>query len=487
MMTEAANDRESRTPRRAAINQSTALFPVFMSVTLLGVLISSSVRNAWAWSTACSLPRHHDGRCGISPTRSRYSKYVITFSAMTKEDDYGEDAIDSPKQLKKAVNDLSRIPKRQSPDPNVAYSVPNLEALVDSFETTDDTTHKAEEGIVRDRPEYPGRRTDDDDDDDADSDFDGWFLETDDYVNSCDHLNPDGSLNLDSNNAVDEDYRVLTESLLRMQSPNLPASSLSDNEPTLESLLQQRPQDPSATSEELHRKVFEQEEGYLNQSEIFRKSLCDSAASLEAARWRRGADYRRRQEEAISKLDKEIAHFEAHLDENVGGNNLVKCFKCGCALSPEEVEHTKLKQASQRLCSLCYGDFLVAKSDRSFFRDESPPFGQKRQPTWKANETRQSRNKTPNAVASNIPNKSHDSSSEPRVERKDMPVSSDDDDIVMLKQEVAALQDELLHLKEDKFILEAEEATGTWSQVIDPDTGEVFYWNEETEEMRWEL
>jgi hypothetical protein len=87
----------------------------------------------------------------------------------------------------------------------------------------------------------------------------------------------------------------------------------------------------------------------------------------------------------------------------------------------------------------------------------------------------------------NIPNKSHDSSSKPRVEQKDTPVSSDGDDIAMLKQEVAALQDELLHLKEDKFIPEAEEATGTWSQVIDPDTGEVFYWNEETEEMRWEL
>jgi len=26
-----------------------------------------------------------------------------------------------------------------------------------------------------------------------------------------------------------------------------------------------------------------------------------------------------------------------------------------------------------------------------------------------------------------------------------------------------------------------------WLEVVDPDTKEVFYWNEETEEMRWEL
>ena len=26
-----------------------------------------------------------------------------------------------------------------------------------------------------------------------------------------------------------------------------------------------------------------------------------------------------------------------------------------------------------------------------------------------------------------------------------------------------------------------------WVEVMDPDTEEIFYWNEETEEMRWEL
>ena len=482
------NDRKSRTPGRRAMHQRTTPFPILVTVTFsLVVLISSSyVRNAWAWSTACSLPHSYGGRFGISPTYSHHSKCTITVAAM-KEDDYGDDDIDSPEQLKKAINYFSRIPRRQSPDINVAYSVPNLEELVESFERTN-------EGIVRDYPEYPGRwidDTDDDDDDDADSDFDGWFLETDSYVNSRDHLNPDGSLNLVSIDTVDDEYRFVTESLLRMQTPNVPSSVMSDNELTLESLLQQRPQDPSTTSEELHRKVFEQEEGYFNQSEIFRRSLIDATAALEAARWRRGANYRRRQEEAISRLDTEISDFEAHLDEHVLDQNKVKCFRCNCGLSPEEVEHTKSTKASLRLCSLCYGDLLVAKSDPSFFRDESSPFAQnnfRQNPRSSSRkEIRQLRNKTPIAMASNIPNKLHDSSSEPKREQKDKPVSSDGDDIAMLKQEVAALQDELLHLKEDRLIPEAEKASGPWSQVVDPDTGEVFYWNEETEEMTWEL
>jgi hypothetical protein len=414
---------------------------------------------------------------------------MISFSAI-KQDDNGEHVVDSPKELKKAVNQMSRIPKRQSPHSNLAYSsVPNLEALVDP--TTNDT--KAIEGIQGEYLEYPGRVVtgDDSDEDDADSDLEGWFLDTDDYVNSRNHLNPDGSLDLDSHSSVDEDYRMLTESLLRMQAPNVPASFLPHDkqELTLENLLQQTtPQDPSAISEELHRKVFEQEEGYLNQSEIFRKSLTgDSAASLEAAQWRRGADYRRRQEKALDKLNQDIDDFEAHLllqDES--RKNKVKCFKCGFALSPEEVEHTKAMQTSQRLCSLCYGDLLVAKSDVSFFRDAAPPppFRQGNRPTWRANETYGYRSKTPNnAIAQNVPNRSR--AAAPRVEQRDAP--SDGDDIERLKQEVKALQDELHHWKENDLTpAEAEEATGPWSQVIDPDTGEVFYWNEETEEMKWE-
>lgn len=90
--------------------------------------------------------------------------------------------------------------------------------------------------------------------------------------------------------------------------------------------------------------------------------------------------------------------------------------------------------------------------------------------------------------------------------------TSDQSAIDELKNEIQALRDELQHLKEndvddewndaaeDEFIEDgyeedydnvgdalSEEEKASWSQVIDPDTGDVFYWNEETEEMKWEL
>lgn len=37
------------------------------------------------------------------------------------------------------------------------------------------------------------------------------------------------------------------------------------------------------------------------------------------------------------------------------------------------------------------------------------------------------------------------------------------------------------------YIEEGPAAASPWTEVIDPDTGETFYWNEETEEMKWDL
>lgn len=31
------------------------------------------------------------------------------------------------------------------------------------------------------------------------------------------------------------------------------------------------------------------------------------------------------------------------------------------------------------------------------------------------------------------------------------------------------------------------EISASWAEVEDPDTGEIFYWNEETHEVRWEI
>ena len=362
-------------------------------------------------------------------------------------------------------------------------------------------------------------------------------------------MNPDGSLNLGGESddtemvemTADSEYQKMTENLLRMASPNVPASFLSnssnDEEPTLESLLQQTPLDPSATSEELHKQVFEQEEGFLKQSKVFLESLGTdgSKAAAEAARLRRGADYRKRQEEAITKLYEEIDDFEAHLNDDIAKPIEERCFKCGCALSPQELEQFRLRQlpASRRLCSVCYGDLLVAKSDKSFFRDDiviprrknvpyrprqrpvntealtsrarrdgdfqKPPAPTRRETVSPPPQSSTLRTKppvSPPPQPSTLRTKPPTGMSEVKPRRPERrtsrSVSNDDkDDIESLKKEVKKLQDELHNIKDDGndtgLNQNGPDSLGHWSRVIDPDTDEVFFWNDETGEMKWEL
>jgi len=480
---------------------------------LLLLLTSVLVRKAAAWSPPLS-----------RQLRSAYPTQFRVFSTLS-DNNGDEDDIESPEELRQALWEMSRIPSRQSLStaPDIAYSVPNMEDLED--DTVEGGSTK--QSLKNQYPEYPGRITNDDDanvEPQHGPTVDGWFLDENDYINSRSHLNPDGSLSLNesddiTNTAADEEYQKLTENLLRVQSPNVPSSLLSPNNDklTLESLLQQTPQDPNATSEELHRQVFEQEEGYLKQSEVFRKSLGadGSQAAVEAARLRRGAEYRKRQDEAISKLNKEIADFEAHLNDTPKEGMREKCFKCGCALSEEELKQFRSQNdapASRRLCSVCYGDLLVAKSDKSFFRDvavapgKSGPYPRRsrRQPPMNGRPPAKRRdNVLPPTRRTVSPPMSNIRGQPPVAKSKERSVTVDmeRDDIEMLKKEVMALKDELQRVKHDGEFLAGDEggsgevweespeleANWPWSQVIDPDTGEIFYWNEETEEMKWEL
>ena len=68
--------------------------------------------------------------------------------------------------------------------------------------------------------------------------------------------------------------------------------------------------------------------GYLNQSSVFKNALDgNQTAAIEAAKYRRGADYRRRQEAAILKLEQEIAEFEATMLSTKNNNNGELSFK----------------------------------------------------------------------------------------------------------------------------------------------------------------
>lgn len=62
-------------------------------------------------------------------------------------------------------------------------------------------------------------------------------------------------------------------------------------------------------------------------------------------------------------------------------------------------------------------------------------------------------------------------------------------EILRLRQLVLELEDKLSAIAPESSETKSDE-TGVqapWMEVVDPDTGEIFYWNEETEEMRWEM
>lgn len=129
-------------------------------------------------------------------------------------------------------------------------------------------------------------------------------------------------------------------------------------------------------SEELHRLVFSNEKGFLEQSEAFRKSLSsdsDEDAKREAEILRRGVEYRKQQEEAMTSVLQEMEELEkiisskeeviqrSPMQENVDGkdgnrSSINLCSKCSCVLSPEEVMHEQKagrSQAHQMICRLC--------------------------------------------------------------------------------------------------------------------------------------
>lgn len=486
------------------------------------------VKSTIAWSTTFT---------GVSSRRSRCT-LVIVHSSINNEHEDDSPQVQSPAELRQALYEMSRLSNTstQSLSNGDYSSIPNLENL--TLDSSSTVSNESPNRITQDYPEYPGRVTDDinsnmnENEEQLGPTADGWFLDESAYANSRSHMNPDGSLNLEGGAdstemmdiTADSEYQKVTENLLRMASPNVPASFLSnreEEEPTLESLLQQTPPDPSATSEELHKQVFKQEEGFLKQSKIFLESLGTdgSKAAAEAARLRRGAEYRKRQEEAISKLYKEIDDFEAHLNDDISKPVEERCFKCGCPLSPQELEQFRSRQlpASRRLCSVCYGDLLVAKSDKSFFRDDiviprskNVPYRPRQRPVNTKTPTPRRRDfqrlsaPTRRQTISPPPQPSTLRRKPPVLEvkprsperRADITVSNDDkDDIELLKREVKELKDELHNMKdynEDDDIdngssQNGEDSSGHWSQVIDPDTGEVFFWNDETEEIKWEL
>lgn len=70
------------------------------------------------------------------------------------------------------------------------------------------------------------------------------------------------------------------------------------------------------SSEDTHQKIFEEELGYFQQSDIFRKSLLDDTKIVDAMTERRSKRFKKRQNEFIESLDQQIYDLELSLLKN---------------------------------------------------------------------------------------------------------------------------------------------------------------------------
>jgi hypothetical protein len=275
-----------------------------------------------------------------------------------------------PREMQQSMNDLFSIKKKApiNQDPAGGYTLTDLE---DYFSQRTPGSKSPARPIPKLNAtleeSFPAEGSD------------GMYLDPDLYVKSSQWLNADGSLNFPDDEErlkpgqTGPDYQRILKAIVQ-PAPNSPdsvgpGSGIQNMEDVWQALQQQastttnNPDQTTATSEELHRQVFAEEQGYLQQSQIFREALTDSTKAAEAATLRHGQQFRQRQAEAIASLDEQIKEWEEGWEENY--TQAQHCSKCECILAHDEIA---MSRKHQGLCQVCYGEVLVAKS-----KINSPP------------------------------------------------------------------------------------------------------------------
>ena len=460
-------------------------------------------------STSC-IPR---GAC------LRASKYP-------KEQEGGNDQ-DLDEALK-YMSEVSKVANSKYQDPSIGYSVPDLESIVSKKSGSVSPPSKSpirsksnfdQEGNFGDEIEdrndmvdplasfadgampygesVPLEQTETNEEDVADgtatrgiestnNEPDGIFLGPDAYINSRSYMNPDGSLRFsndkDNSRASKGRSEILERILIppdlspdigvrgyespkkKQQQPS--AATIEDLVSAMEKVQSRDKAQLAKRAEELHQKVFESEQVYLQQSELFRRSLTNRTAAMQAMEVRRSANYRRKQATNIEKLDRQMKEVEGILQQlssrqesakkkllgrrqdrgggikSVGGTSSNKvnvggriCEKCSCQLKLDELEYEAGPYSL--ICAACYKS-VTAKGLLS----------------------------------------------------QDFDVDDDDDDLGTEKniQKMLSLDDDIVEDDDQGGDLNNEEEENDgWVKLDDLSTGEHFYWNERTGEMRREI
>lgn len=345
----------------------------------------------------------------------------------------------------------------------------------------------------------------------------GVFLDPDVYAKSRDLLGPDGSLDLSSSSSsttptTDNNKQArsvqgadprramasdLVESFAQRRPPSRPATEGASMADLMDAMReqQQKLRVNATESEGLHQQVLASEEGFREQSKVFRDSLVNASKAVEAAELRNGGALRRKHTQAMESLAQQLEEFETSW-------NHVKvehpCFKCGCELTQEEIAHAE-KQQVEAICQVCFSEEIYRthklnerRSDRSspssnrytsFANSFPSPYaangasrGANQRPRPKLSPraasqrprsitTAKPQESTSKEISSPVPQKAEQSQTQQRPAASvDSPGSRD-----------TGLG------REDKF------RDKNWVKVEDPDSGEMFYWNTQTDEMEWDI
>ena len=397
-----------------------------------------------------------------------------------------------------------------------------------------------------------------------DTETEGVFLDPDVYANSRDLLGPDGSLNListsspnnnnnnNNNNiarssggatAPKRDPRKVIagnflESFVRPPRSTVTTTRTSSSGggggtsmgDLLDAMQKRRRQlessDDTEGSEELHRQVLASEEGFQQQSKLFRESLVNSSKSIEAAEFRNGETFRRRHEQAMVSLENQLSEFEASLN-NIKVEN--PCARCGCELTTDEMDHAK-KLQTEAICRICLSEDIYRKhkvndrmsppsypakqypSSPNSFRPTpyaftySQGYSQRHtsststgapgipeqtsqtQPTSQSSPEKSSPGPTTQRSRSNMKKPQNRN-----LQRTSKPVFSPGTSRRRPQRETSSAiptsygkanssdRRDSLPPSNEKF------RRKEWVKVEDPDSGEIFYWNTETDEMEWDI
>lgn len=385
----------------------------------------------------------------------------------------------------------------------------------------------------------------------GDDDDDAPFLSEAEYERASMSLGMDGSVRNTGNSrggsGSDADaYVRITKILLESDAPPIPPDMMSSSplpsdmspDEILLSLASSQGSNKDEVDEDLHRRVMMGEDSDDSDGSE-RPTIQPKEKIEELVATKRNESYRRHRDEALTKLEREMEELMASLPSdkddvaqaqsaenkaNADRDIAMTCDGCGCKLSPMELEHAKsLGKGKKHLCQVCNAQRFIEK--RPYAPDipligsgSGSRFGEKINrkrvvkkrfegpaQTYRDDSTTRNRSIKDDRPRPNSAKEKRKSSADPNawrarysgqsggiarrvpvsgVSRKQIPTESNEKLGQKQGDEDATNEPSQSEISNDEEILETE---SEWVQAEDPDTGEYFFWNESTGEMRMDV